>query len=64
MGIEHEKIHLETSAVIMAQLPLSFINLEYAQREFPYSDSSYRQHWSESEAPEIISPDNKLVNVP
>ena len=44
MGIEHEKIHLETSAVIMAQLPLSFINLEYAQREFPYSDSSYRQH--------------------
>jgi len=59
MGIEHEKIHLETSAVIISQVPIHLIKKEHSFN-FPtyYDDKSHH----------LICPDdaptNTLIRVP
>lgn len=52
LGIEHERIHLETSAVIIRQVPLNFI------REIPeFAQCQYRQTKLEN------APGNSMVEV-
>ena len=59
MGMEHEKIHLETSAVIIAQVPLDLIKSCH-DFNFPTFFDSNKQL---AAAPQT-APENKLVPVP
>lgn len=63
MGIEHERIHLETSAVIMRRLPI-----EYVHTEALFSLCPYREHsgYNDDGTPKInfeTFPINKLKSV-
>ncbi|XP_057311153.1 uncharacterized protein LOC130648998 isoform X1 [Hydractinia symbiolongicarpus] len=59
MGMEHEKIHMETSAVIISQVPLNLIKNKHT--------FNYQTYWNskKSNAEALGMPDtNKLVPIP
>ena len=53
LGIEHERIHLETSAVIMRRVPLNMVRNVEAFAECPKREHNINK-----------IPKNKMVNVP
>jgi len=58
MGMEHEKIHLETSAVIISQVPIDLIN-----RNHQFNFRTYYEEKSDVECP-ADAPSNTLVRIP
>jgi len=60
MGIEHEKIHLETSAVIISQVPVELIEKQH-NFNFPtyYSQKAYKEVNCPADAPS-----NTLIRIP
>lgn len=66
MGIEHEKIHLETSAVIISQVPIDLIKTKH-NFNFPtyWQGKKFMSHLNqyENEAADKVQP-NKLVTIP
>jgi len=51
MGIEHERIHLETSSVIMRMLPLDLIDAGEPRRGRPAPSQGARRSWNGCRSP-------------
>lgn len=60
MGFEHEKIHLETSSVLMRELPQHLVK---RPQGFPLDHPSAQQNASEKPAVSVNFPKNELINV-
>jgi len=58
MGMEHEKIHLETSAVIISQVPIDLI-----KKNHQFNFRTYYNENTDVECP-VDAPSNTLVRIP
>ena len=64
MGIEHEKIHLETSAVIMQQLPMKYIEPNNKWLFDRAQSCAAANDKCSPDAPEGANYENRMVRVP
>jgi len=61
MGIEHEKIHLETSSVLIRELPIGYVQKPEAFPPYPPTINEY--HSTSGQANKVSFPENEFVTI-